>query len=299
MITEQLVTERSIRGLKFVALRDGRRLSYTEYGAADGSPVLYCHGNPGSRLDLGLFDENVLKQYGLRMIAPDRPGIGQSDFLPARKIVDWPVDVTELADSLRIPQFSVFGFSCGGPFAAVSAYKFPERVTKLVLVSSIGRFDFPNTTKGMGPGLMYFRLGRYFPWLLHMELRMMGYGLKYDPSKMAEQVKMSLPPADLAAINQPGVLEAFLATQAEFLRQGPQGPALEAGLFMRPWGFPLEAIRVPTYLWHGQADRNAPVAMGSNLARRIPGCQAIFIPDEGHFSVAENHLAEILDCLAK
>jgi hypothetical protein len=39
MITEQLVTERSIRGLKFVALRDGRRLSYTEYGAADGNPV--------------------------------------------------------------------------------------------------------------------------------------------------------------------------------------------------------------------------------------------------------------------
>jgi pimeloyl-ACP methyl ester carboxylesterase len=284
---------------KFVTLRDGRRLAYTEFGSADGKPVLYCHGNPGSRLDLGLFDEEVMKQYGLRMIAPDRPGIGESDFLPGRRIVDWPADVAELADSMGIPQFSVFGLSCGGPFAAITAYALPERVTQLVLVSSIGRFDIPGATHGMGRGLMYFRLGRYFPWLLQMQLRLMAYGLKSDPSKMAEQIKTSLPPADLTAMDQPGVLKAFLATQAEFLHQGPQGPALEAGLFMRSWGFSLEAIRAPTFLWHGMADRNAPIAMGRELAGRIPGCVATFIPDEGHFSLAENHLSKILGTPAK
>ena len=137
-ILNTITPEQSIHEVKYVTLRDGRKLAYSEFGATNGKPVLYCHGNPGSRLDLGLFGEEVMQQYGLRMIAPDRPGIGQSDFLRGRRIVDWPADAAELADSLRISQFSVLGLSCGGPFAAVTAYALPKRVTKLVLVSSLG-----------------------------------------------------------------------------------------------------------------------------------------------------------------
>jgi pimeloyl-ACP methyl ester carboxylesterase len=286
------------RPVKFVTLSDRRRLSYSEFGAPEGKPVLYCHGHPGSRLDPGLFKEEVLVQHGLRLIAPDRPGIGQSDFLAGRQIGDWPADVSGLMDNLGIQRFGVLGVSCGGPFAAVTAYKLPERVNRLALVSSVGRFDLPGATEGMGPGLMYFRMGRYLPWLARLQLRLMAYGVNSNSSKMAEQVKSSLPPPDLAAMEQPGMFDTFLGTMVEFLRQGPKGPAWEAGLFMRPWGFPLEEIRRPAFLWHGEADRNAPVAMGLELASRIPGCQSHFVTGEGHFSLAVNHAAEILGTLA-
>ena len=63
-----------------VRLPDGRRLCYAGYGAADGNPLLYCHGFPTSRLEVWLFDAAACRQ-NLRVIALDRPGYGRSDFL--------------------------------------------------------------------------------------------------------------------------------------------------------------------------------------------------------------------------
>ena len=70
--------------------------------------------------------------------------------------------------------------------------------------------------------------------------------------------------------------------------EGTRGMRLawEAGLIMRPWGFMLEEIRTPTHLWHGEEDRNAPVAMGCDLARCIPGSAA-----PGVYPVRSSHRA--------
>ena len=175
---ETTLTISSIDETRFITLPDGRRLAYSETGAPDGSPVLYFHGHPGSRLDVAMFDRSILARSGLRMLSIDRPGIGQSDFQPGRAIRDWPADVRGFADALGIQRFAVLGVSGGGPFAAACAQALPERVTKALLVSSVGRFDLPGITKGMGPGLTYFRLGYRFPFLCRLMLRMMASGLK-------------------------------------------------------------------------------------------------------------------------
>jgi pimeloyl-ACP methyl ester carboxylesterase len=57
-----------------------------------------------------------------------------------------------------------------------------------------------------------------------------------------------------------------------------------AGLLAyRPWGFDLEEIRAKVYVWHGENDQSAPIAMGHYLADSIPSSEATFITDEGHF----------------
>jgi pimeloyl-ACP methyl ester carboxylesterase len=70
-----------------VVVGDGRRLAYEECGRADGHPVVCCHGNPGSRLVWSLFDETA-QHHDVRLIAPDRPGFGQSEFQPDRSLPD-------------------------------------------------------------------------------------------------------------------------------------------------------------------------------------------------------------------
>src|SRR5262245_28757373 len=102
-----------------LVLPDGRKLAYAEFGDPDGLPVLYCHGSPGSRLEPLLIGDERLRQAGLRVIAPDRPGMGGSDFQRGRRLTDWPADVVRLADHLRLPRFAILGNSGGGPFAAV------------------------------------------------------------------------------------------------------------------------------------------------------------------------------------
>ena len=65
-------------------LGDGRRLSFARYGDPHGRPLFYFHGMPGSRLEGAVIDDPA-REKGIRVVAPDRPGMGWSDF--KRKIV--------------------------------------------------------------------------------------------------------------------------------------------------------------------------------------------------------------------
>jgi pimeloyl-ACP methyl ester carboxylesterase len=64
----------------------------------------------------------------VRVIAPDRPGMGTSTFEPARRLTDWADDVRQLADSVGLPRFVLAGFSGGGPHALAVAHGLPDRV---------------------------------------------------------------------------------------------------------------------------------------------------------------------------
>ena len=109
-------------------LSDGRALGYAQYGDPEGRPLFFSHGTPGSRTLAQLFDAGA-RRDGVRLIAPERPGFGRSDFLPDRTFADWPDDVSELADALGFDRFAVAGSSGGGPYAAACAWKLPERLT--------------------------------------------------------------------------------------------------------------------------------------------------------------------------
>src|SRR5262245_53663208 len=99
--------------LRTIALRDGRRLAYLELGRPNGTPVIHCHGTPSSRVEGALVYGTAAGDAGLRVIVPDRPGVGESDFQPGRRIVDWPADVVDLAEAIDLQRFAVLGSSGG------------------------------------------------------------------------------------------------------------------------------------------------------------------------------------------
>ena len=113
---------------KFHTMTDGRTLAYNEYGDPEGQPLFYAYGGPGSRLEGAMYDEKAA-EYGFRLIATDRPGMGRSTFKPDRVLLDYPQDLVELADALGIEQFGVMGHSGGGAHTTVCAYAIPERLT--------------------------------------------------------------------------------------------------------------------------------------------------------------------------
>ena len=54
-----------------LVLPDGRALSFTEYVVPGGRPVLWCHGLPGSRLDLSIgAGPALIAELALRVLAP-------------------------------------------------------------------------------------------------------------------------------------------------------------------------------------------------------------------------------------
>ncbi|NTU79923.1 MAG: alpha/beta hydrolase [Chloroflexales bacterium] len=280
-----------------IRLPDGRTLGYLEAGDSDAAPVLLFHGSPGSRLDGTLIDPAALGTLRARLIAPDRPGLGRSDFQPGRTLRDWPADVRALADALGLRRFAVMGFSGGGPYAAVCAHDLADRLTAVALVSAIAPWDAPGVTDGMGVGRHLFRLARRAPWLLERLLGLLGRQLRSDPEPAMRQIVASLATPDQALMRaQPALLRAFTHSMREVYRQGARGAVHDLALHARPWGFPLENVRLPVDVWQGEADTNVPPAMGRYLARAIPSARAHFFPAEGHFMFV-NHIQEIFGAL--
>jgi pimeloyl-ACP methyl ester carboxylesterase len=65
-----------------------------------------------------------------------------------------------------------------------------------------------------------------------------------------------------------------------------------------PWDFRPQEISVAVHLWHGEADRDTPIAMTRSLAAALSKSQAHFYPGEGHLSVFVNHIQAILEVFA-
>lgn len=103
-------------GSSLVQLADGRTLAYRTYGAADGAPVVFCHGNMNSSLFEPAWEKTgaAAVAAGARIFAPDRPGVGLSTHHPGRTYATWAHDVAQLADQEGLAGFSVMGFSSGG-----------------------------------------------------------------------------------------------------------------------------------------------------------------------------------------
>jgi pimeloyl-ACP methyl ester carboxylesterase len=281
---------------KVIRLSDGRALGYAEYGSPLGEPVIYCHGAPSSRVEGNLSLHAVAADRGVRLIIPDRPGMGASDFQPGRRIVDWPRDVIELATGLHIDTFAVLGSSGGSPYAAVCGVLIPARVRAIGLIGCLAPFDAPDASASLSAPLrLMFRLARHAPPLLRSLFRLNLKMVRNGGQRAAERMAASFPEPDRTLLRQRGdVARAFMACYEEACRQGVEGPAWDLRLLARPWGFDLGKIAVPVMLWHGERDGNVPVSHGRYLASAIPGCRATLYPDEAHLSLSVNRSGDML-----
>ncbi len=279
-----------------IKLKDGRKLGYAEYGSYRGLPVFYFLGLLGSRFSGRNLDE-AAKMVNARIIAIDSPGTGLSDFKPGRQFLDWPDDVTELADSLAIDRFAVLGVSLGGPHVLACALKIPERLTAAAIVSSPCPFNVKSVSHNMtrSERLRAF-VGRTAPWLVRLFLSMTTRNAVQDPAAFISRILGRLPEADKVIMAKPETLQEISDNLREAFRSGTRGVAWDYCLVTRPWGFRLEDISIEIQLWHGEEDlTNSPI-MGHHLASTIPHCKAKFIPHEGH-SLINNHTQEILSNL--
>ena len=280
-----------------ITLPDGRKLTYAEFGQADGLPVLYFHGAPSSRLEPLFLGDEAWARQGLRVIAPDRPGMGGSDFQPGRTFLDWPKDVVALADALGLARFAVLGNSGGAGYVLVCAARIPERLRAAVIVSGGWRMDAPEARALPFMNRLVLVLAARAPWLLRLLLMGMGSVAQGEREKELAQMKRRMPPADYAAFAEPGRLEAFGQMMRACLRQGTRGAAWDLGLYVRPFGFALAEIALPLTLFHGARDCNSPLALVRRLARELPQARLITYPDDAHLSTLCNHLAEYAQAL--
>jgi pimeloyl-ACP methyl ester carboxylesterase len=285
--------------LRFCVLPDKRRLAYAEYGAPEGRAVFYFHGFPGSHAQIRLVAEHA-RALNLRLIAPDRPGIGHSDFQAQRRLLDWPEDVRALADHLAIEKFSVLGISGGGPYALACAYALRARLRVAAVVVGLGPLDVAGMTKGMMPlvrNLLFF--SRHAPPLGLSLAYGVGWQLQTFGEAFYRAAAYLLPAPDQAIFARAEIRALINESVQEALRLNYAGSVYELNLYTRPWGFALNEIHTPVLFWYGGRDTIVPPVMGEYQSALLPHCQTFYEAEEGHYSLAFGQQARFLSALAQ
>lgn len=269
-----------------VATVDGRTLTFAEWGDPKGSPVFLLHGTPGSRF-AGQADSGAYAAVGARVISYDRPGYGGSDRFRGRHVVDCVADVAAIADSLGIERFAVSGASWGGPHSLAVATRLPERVTRAACVAGVAPFETPGFDWFAGMDAVNIdEIG----WahegedVLARELeRMTAAWLERIANNPSEPGEAELSEPDRAVLARPERHEAMRRMLNEALRQGVWGYVDDVLCVIRPWGFDVTAIRVPTRVIYGLTDVLVPPQHGDWLADNVPDAEVVIDEQGGHF----------------
>ncbi|MBI2600571.1 alpha/beta hydrolase [Candidatus Daviesbacteria bacterium] len=277
-----------------IELKDGRRLGYAEFGDRDGKPLFFFHGWPSSRLHGQRFEE-AARKLKVRIISLDRPGFGLSDYKKDRTLLDFPKDVLELADYLKITKFAILGVSGGGPYAASCAYSIPQRIAKAGIMVGLGPTNIKGNLDGIG-------LVNKFGWANYHKFPLLRYISSFLGWFETKFLKTNLYSLFISRSDKLLTTDSFkeltYMSRLEAFKQGFKAAALDLKLYTDNWGFDLKKIKVPVLLWFGDSDKSVSVNMGKYFASQIPNSKLTIYHKEGHY-LHVNHAEQILKQLTQ
>lgn len=243
--------------------------------AGHGAPVVLLHGGGPGANGLSNYSRNIeALSERFRVIVPDMPGYGRSTKRvdqndPFRFLAN---SIRGLLDELGLERAHLVGNSYGGAAALRLALDTPDRVDRLVLMGPGGI----GTTRGLPTDGLKALLGYYGddgPSREKLERFIREY-LVYDASVVTDEMvdlryEASLDPEAVA--NPP-------------LRR-PSGPLAPRTLwrmdFTRDAG--LKELATPTLVIWGAEDKVNRPSGGPMLAKAIPTCELLEVPQAGHW----------------
>jgi len=240
----------------------GRRFTWRALGS--GPRLLLVQGYAGSADD---WPPDFLAALGrsFALLAPDNRGVGGSDLGdPAEVTIDsMAADLEALLDELAIDRIPVLGFSMGGFIAQALAFRAPERVESLALLS----------TDAGGPDAIradpadWGRLVDHSGTFREQASRTFSVIFPPDVAPDFDREFGEIEAASLAALD-PAVLAAQERAMARWWAASP-GVDGESGI-------------APVLIGHGAEDVVIPPGNAELLAARFPGARIEFFAGAGH-----------------
>jgi len=260
-------------------------LCYEELGDPDGEPMLLVMGLGTQLIHWHRDFCGLLGQRGFRVIRFDNRDAGRSTSIGGKppgtipmmlglpsglaySLNDMADDAIGLLDALDIGTAHLTGISMGGMIAQVAAYRHPERVRSLALLST-------------GSGKRTTSLPR---------LRAMGTLLARPPRSREEFVELVQKtfevigsPAHPMDAKREAEFERILAESWD-RGHNPAGTArqLHAITASGDRSRQLGGVRAPTVVIHGDSDPLVRPAAGRSVAKAIPGARLRIVEGMGH-----------------
>jgi pimeloyl-ACP methyl ester carboxylesterase len=249
----------------------GQELSYLDSGT--GPAVLFIHGLLGSHRNWAHLVDALDTRH--RVVAPDLIGHGAS----AKPMGDYSLGahaatLRDLLDHLGIARVTLVGHSLGGGIAMQFCYLFPDRVERLVLVSSggLGRSVSPLLRSATLPGADWVLALAASGWVRNRAEAVGGTLRRLGVRPSADLTEGWL---GFSSLGEAETRRAFLATARSVIDPGGQTVTAHDHLPM--------AIAVPTLVVWGTRDRMIPAWHATTAQQAIAGSRVELFEGAGHF----------------
>ena len=275
-------------------LKDGRELEIADNGINSESAIVFHHGTPGHASSWTDWLESAATA-GIRAIAYSRAGYGTSDRNPGRSVINVNSDIAQVLDAKNITKFVSIGWSGGGPHCLANTFE-PRNVGAISL-AGVGAFgvDDLDFLEGMGPE-NHDEFGAALKGEAVIDQWMndnAGPMKSVTGSDIIEAFGGLIGDADKAVL-EGGEAEAIAASYRSGLAVSFDGWIDDDLVFVKKWGFELESITKPVFLWQGDDDFMVPHAHSYWLEKHSPTATLSFKPGEGHISLTVRYRKEIL-----
>jgi pimeloyl-ACP methyl ester carboxylesterase len=231
--------------------------------AGSGPPAVFLHGAFGLQWDP--FLDALAQSY--TVYAPEHPGTtpgAPDEIKPIDTLWDLVLYYYELFDELGVDSPAIIGHSFGGMVAAELAATNPERVSKLVLIDSIGLWRDDHPVRN---------------WMATPFADLAKYLFADQNNPMAQMIAAASRMGQMsdAQIDMQVQIMWSLACTGKFV-----WPIPDRGLHKR-----LHRVTAPTLILWGKQDGIAPPVYADEFAARIKGARVELIDNAGHIPQME------------
>lgn len=242
---------------------NGIGLSYELHGSGD--PVLLVCGTGQPAFSWSPFQIPALTGAGYQVVTFDNRGVDPSDVPPPPYSVDDMVeDTAELIEGLGIGACRVAGLSLGAFITQELALSRPDLVRGAAMMGTLGRLDV-------------FRRVLFESWV---ELDESGVELPH----LYEAVSVSFSLFAHHTLNDDDAMDLYIEATTSMPQWSGPGRlgqhSADASYSDRLES--LAEVSVPSLVIGFELDMITPVHLCREVARAIPGCHYVEIPDTGH-----------------
>ncbi len=263
------------------------RVVYSDWPGPKGAPVLLCvHGLTRNGRDFDTIAEALSAYY--RVVCPDMPGRGRSEYLAVSMDYDFRVllaDLAALIARLDVEALDWLGTSMGRTLGALMAAQ-PGNPIRRLVVNDVG----PLLPKAAADRIMsYVGLDPSFPSLEAMEVSLRQIYAVFGPLTDAQMRKLTVdsarrkPHGSYGFAYDPRIADAFKAVPPEGVDLWPV------------W----HAIKCPVLLLRGAVSDVLPRDVAEEIARHIPQTKLVEFAGIGHAPplLADDQIGAVRDFL--
>lgn len=254
----------------FVTLSSGSKLCYRCYGPENGRPLVIFHNLFGSRYHIPYDASETLIKSNRRIIIPERPGYGKSDYIPHRN-QQWSEIFNEFIAYLGLTKFDLLGNVSSCVHVLEYADQYPQMINKIIFTSP-AFYNLANQRPLLGP-MPYAaaRLCAFSKKVAYEVFRLWMKSLQYDPQgyirSMVQQYSGS---AEKQATVNEQFINRLTLNHIESQRNKSKGSAQDAVFSVLPRNLDLSKIVTPIDIWIGDEDACIPVASAQQICAPLP-----------------------------